>query len=170
MNEEQSSPESLESLKVNIMPTMEARDENYSAKERVVDEDRQLPSLSAFYEQSKRGATLAEVGVNKTKVTALIVSGATRSIAPMSLANSLSLTIVPPVNGRKWLLADNSSTLGVIGTARVTVKISASQIPHKLVFTETLAYDLIVGVDVLMVPRLQIRLRKRSLGGTRVRG
>ena len=148
MNEINLSPETLESLKFNIMPTGKTRDENNnSAIVSKGDEDRQVPSVNAFYEESKRGATLAEVSVNKTRVTALIDSGATRSIAPVSLAKSLGLNVVP--NGRKWLLADNS-TLGGMGTAPVTLKIGKSEITHELVFTETLGYELIIGVDVLM--------------------
>ena len=46
-------------------------------------------------------------------------------------------------------MADNSSALGVVGTAPVRLTLGGITIVQELVFTEKLAYDLIVGVDVL---------------------
>ena len=60
-------------------------------------------------------------------------------------------------------MVDNSSTLGVLGTASVRLELGKCVITQELVFTDKLAYDLIVGVDVLAELGCRIDYAKRTI-------
>ena len=123
----------------------------------------EVPVISAFNDQAKKVASMAEVEVNGVKIRALIDSGATKSIAPIYLAQSLGITLNPTDNRRKWLMADNSSALSVLGTAKVRLTLGGSIIEQELVFTDKLAYDLIIGVDVLAELGCRIDYSRRTI-------
>ena len=129
----------------------------------------ELPVISAFNDQAKKGAMMTEVKVNGVKIKVRIDSGATKSIAPNNLAQSLGITLNPTDNQRKWLMADNSSALSVLGTAKVRLTIDGSIIEQELVFTDKLVYDLIIGVDVLAKLRCRIDYSRRTIETERSR-
>ena len=115
-------------------------------------ENEELPVLSAFDDKlvkNRKGATLAKVLVNKIPVDALIDSGATKSVARHSLAIKAELELVRFSDQRTWRLADNSSRLKLIGTVSARLDFEGEVIDHELVISDSLAYDLIVGVDLL---------------------
>ena len=106
---------------------------------------------------------MTEVEVNGVQIRALIDSGATKSIAPINLAQSFGITLNPTDNRRKWLMADNMSASSVLGTAKVRLLLRGSIIEQKLVFTDKLAYDLIIWVEVLAELGCRIDYSRRTI-------
>ena len=158
MNDVPESPKTLESQYNPIRSTEEIREErktnNINKSVATTSNQETNPqeplSVSAFVGRHAKGATLAELSVNGVGVSALIDTRATKSIAPESLARKLNLELDQSENQRRWILADNSSTLVVVGKSKIKLAIGKSVVVHELVFTKELAYDLIIGVDILV--------------------
>ena len=75
---------------------------------------------------------MAEVEINGMKLRALKDSGATKSNSTISLVENLRIKLKSPDNRRKWLMADNSSNLAVMGTAYVRLKLKKCVILRSL--------------------------------------
>ena len=87
--------------------------------------------------------------MNKVEIIGLVDSGATKSIIRSFCAERVGLNVGKSNSRSRWMLADNTGELKVVGCVVATIKIGETRIEHELVVVDKLAYDFIVGVGLL---------------------